>query len=107
MAKPEFKSALIIGTGNGLSSSFARRCAAEGWRVSLAARDPEHLSDFCKEIGAKAYTCDATNAEVVASLFEILDDEGRTSLLALLSVVKENPNPNRAKADWAYALVES
>ncbi len=78
MARPEYKSALIVGAGPGLSASFARLCAGEGWQVSLAARTPDDLAELCAETGAQAYACDATDVDAVAGLYETLDGEGRT-----------------------------
>ena len=62
--------ALVIGTGPGLSASIARRCAAEGMRVAVAARDPSKLDALCSASGARAYRCDATVREEVDTLFQ-------------------------------------
>jgi len=67
------KTALIIGTGPGLSASLARRCAAEGMQVAVAARDTAKLSELCADSGARAYRCDATVREEVDALFEAVE----------------------------------
>lgn len=67
------RTALIIGTGPGLSASLARRCAAEGMRVAVAARDTAKLADVCTDSGARAYRCDATARAEVESLFDSVE----------------------------------
>lgn len=82
---PEYKNALIIGAGPGLSASLARQCANKGMAVSLAARNIEKLADICAETDAAAYVCDATNEQDVKSLFDALDEEGRTPDLLIFN----------------------
>jgi len=67
------KSALIVGAGSGLSASLARLLSREGWQVGLAARDSGKLAGLCKETGATAWSCDATDAAAVATLFNTVD----------------------------------
>jgi len=93
MARPEYKSALIVGAGPGLSASFARLCAAEGWTLSLAARTPDDLSELCSETGAQAYACDASDPEAVAALFAGLDDEGSTPDVVLYNASGRERGP--------------
>ncbi len=61
--------ALIVGVGAGLGSSLARRFAAEGMIVSVAARRSERLAALCEETGGRAYGCDVADAQSVAALF--------------------------------------
>jgi NAD(P)-dependent dehydrogenase (short-subunit alcohol dehydrogenase family) len=71
--------ALIVGAGSGLSGSLARKCAASGMRIALAARNTEKLKAFT---GARLYSCDAAEPAQVAKLFESLDrDEGTPDLV--------------------------
>ncbi len=63
------ETALIIGTGAGLSASLARLFATEGMRVALAARRTDKLAALCAETGARAYACDASKPGEVNSLF--------------------------------------
>ena len=63
------ETALIVGTGAGLSASLARLFASEDMDVAVAARNTDKLSGLCEETGAKAYACDATDAKQVKSLF--------------------------------------
>jgi len=64
------KSALIVGAGSGISASFARLLAREGYKIVLAARSTAKLAELVRETGATALACDATEADQVAVLFE-------------------------------------
>ena len=68
-----YKTALIAGAGSGLSASLARRLAAEGLRVALAARDIEKLGAIRGETGAEVFACDASDVHQVRRLFEEVD----------------------------------
>jgi NAD(P)-dependent dehydrogenase (short-subunit alcohol dehydrogenase family) len=70
MTDTPYKTALIVGAGEGLSASLARLFATEGIRVGLAARGTDKLAALCKETGAKAFACDASKPEAVAKLFQ-------------------------------------
>jgi short-subunit dehydrogenase len=65
--------AVIVGAGSGLSASLARKCAAAGMRVALAARDVSKLDLLKKETGAEAIACDVADAAQVERLFSGLD----------------------------------
>ena len=73
MTSPGFKNALIVGAGSGLSASLARALAREGIKVALAARSTDDLAGLAKEIGAKAFSCDASKPREVEKLFAELD----------------------------------
>src|SRR5258707_3679624 len=70
MEKPKYRSALIVGTGPGLSASLARLFAKNGLSVSIAARQTGKLSALAKETGAAVHKCNATDAADVAAPFE-------------------------------------
>ena len=72
---PSYTTALIVGAGEGLSASLARRFAKEKIKVALAARKIEKLGALCNETGARAFACDATNAEDVERLFGLVERE--------------------------------
>ena len=72
------KNALIVGAGSGLSASLARVYSHAGYRVFLAARNPDKLEDLCRETGARAYACDAKSQAGVKQLFDALDADGAT-----------------------------
>ena len=69
----KYKTALIVGAGEGLSASLARLFTREGIRVALAARQTDKLATLCKETGATAYACDATSLDDVAKLFAAVE----------------------------------
>jgi NAD(P)-dependent dehydrogenase (short-subunit alcohol dehydrogenase family) len=65
----EYKNALIVGAGSGLSASLARLFAKSGMKVAIAARHADSLGALAQEIGGKAFTCDASKREQVTKLF--------------------------------------
>ncbi len=69
MAETPYRTALIVGVGAGLSASVARSFTAAGMKVALAARRADALAPLAKEIGGRAFACDATKAAEVAKLF--------------------------------------
>ncbi|MFO1162453.1 MAG: SDR family NAD(P)-dependent oxidoreductase [Reyranellaceae bacterium] len=78
MEKPTFRSALIVGTGPGLSASLARLFARNGLHVAVAARQTGKLANLAKETGAAVHACNASDPKEVAGLFDALDAAGRT-----------------------------
>ena len=75
MEIPNYKIALIVGAGEGLSASLARLLAKQGIRVALAARQIEKLGALCQETGARAVACDATEPDEVERLFGMVERE--------------------------------
>jgi NAD(P)-dependent dehydrogenase (short-subunit alcohol dehydrogenase family) len=75
METPNYKIALIVGAGEGLSASLARLFSREGIRVALAARHIEKLGALCAETGARAFACDATEPDEVERLFGLVERE--------------------------------
>src|SRR5260221_11048899 len=65
--------ALIVGAGSGLSASLARKCAAAGMRVALAARHVGKLGPLVTETHARAFACDAADILQVEALFDAID----------------------------------
>lgn len=72
---PAYKTALIVGAGQGLSASLARLLTHCGLSVALAARSPEKLSGLCTETGASAFACDAQDHAQVARLFDDVQEK--------------------------------
>src|SRR6185436_17270372 len=66
---PDYRTALIVGAGSGLSASLARLFGKNGMKVALAARSTEKLSGLAAETGAKVFACDATKRADVEKLF--------------------------------------
>jgi len=69
MAELAYRTALIVGVGGGLSASVARTFTKAGMKVALAARRASDLAPLAKEIGGKAFACDATKHAEVSKLF--------------------------------------
>jgi NAD(P)-dependent dehydrogenase (short-subunit alcohol dehydrogenase family) len=67
------KIALIVGAGSGISAAFARALHADGYRVTLAARNPAKLARLAGEIGGHRAEVDATDLDAVSALFQDLD----------------------------------
>jgi len=76
MDKPKYRSALIVGTGPGLSASLARLFASHGLAVAVAARQTDKLAALAKETGAAVHKCNAADAKDVAALFETVEAKG-------------------------------
>jgi NAD(P)-dependent dehydrogenase (short-subunit alcohol dehydrogenase family) len=74
--KPEYRSALIVGTGPGLSASLARLFAKNGLAVAVAARQIDKLAALAKETGAAVHKCNAADPADVAALFEAVEATG-------------------------------
>ena len=68
-----YRSALIVGTGPGLSSSLARLFARNGLAVSVAARNTEKLAALAAETGCAVHQCNATDPAAVAALFAAVE----------------------------------
>ena len=64
-----YRSALIVGTGPGISASLARQLSAAGLKVAVAARNVDKLAALVAETGAEAFAVDATDPASVAQLF--------------------------------------
>jgi len=69
-----YRSALIVGTGPGISASLARRLAGFGVKIALAARNVQKLDALIRDTGAQAFAADAANPQSVARLFDQVRD---------------------------------
>jgi NAD(P)-dependent dehydrogenase (short-subunit alcohol dehydrogenase family) len=109
MQTPSYKTALIVGAGEGLSASLARLLAREKIRVALAARKIEKLGALCTETGARAFACDATNADDVERLFGQVEREIATPDLVVYNASgrARGPFTELAPADVANAIAVS
>ena len=82
MAGIEFRKALIVGAGAGLSAALARAFAREGLAIALAARTPDDLRALAAETGAQVFACDAARRADVERLFTDLDAQGAPDVVA-------------------------
>jgi NAD(P)-dependent dehydrogenase (short-subunit alcohol dehydrogenase family) len=69
MTEIAYRTALIVGVGAGLSASLARLFNKAGMKVALAARRGGELAALAKDVGGRAFACDATDRAQVAKLF--------------------------------------
>jgi len=76
--------ALIVGGGPGISASCAKLFSKNGFRVAIAARNPDKpvLAQLEVDHGVRRYPCDATDPLAVTALFEsVKQDLGVPSLV--------------------------
>jgi NAD(P)-dependent dehydrogenase (short-subunit alcohol dehydrogenase family) len=109
MQTPSYKTALIVGAGEGLSASLARLLSREKIRVALAARKIEKLGALCTETGARAFACDATNADDVERLFGQVEREIATPDLVVYNASgrARGPFTELVPSDVANAIAVS
>ena len=74
MSTPEFRCALIVGAGHGLSAALTRLFSRSGMKIALAARQTEKLASLCAETGAHAFRCDAVDVSDVQRLFADVEE---------------------------------
>jgi NAD(P)-dependent dehydrogenase (short-subunit alcohol dehydrogenase family) len=88
--------ALIVGAGDGLSASIARRFRRAGLRIALRARNTSKLSELGKEIKGDIFGCDVAKSEQVTQLFDNVERE-----MGAPDVVVYNPSA-RARGPLAH-----
>ncbi len=79
--------AIIIGAGEGLSASIARKLAKRGHQIILAARDITKLSDLAEETSGVTVPCAAQKPSDMEAVFKKAD-----ALSEPLDVVVYNPS---------------
>jgi len=69
MTHADYRNALIVGAGVGLSAALARAFTKAGMNAVLAARNIDKLAALARETGARTFACDATQRAEVERLF--------------------------------------
>ena len=87
------KTALIVGAGSGISASFARLLAKDGYQVVLASRDPTKLTRLAAETKATTYPCDAADPTSVDQLFAQIDQQFPKLDVCLYNASARAPGP--------------
>jgi NAD(P)-dependent dehydrogenase (short-subunit alcohol dehydrogenase family) len=87
------KTALIVGAGSGISASFARILAKNGYRVALASRDPTKLARLANETNAIACACDAADPTNVDQLFAHIGQQFPQLDVCLFNASARAPGP--------------
>ena len=77
------KTALIFGAGSGISASFARLLARNGYKIALAARHPDAIAALAAETSASVFEADATKIDQVSAVFTELGRSFATLDVAL------------------------
>ncbi len=70
---PTYRSALVVGAGDGLSASVSRALAGAGLRVALAARNTDKLRPLATELSAATHRCDVSDPQQVGAMFVAMD----------------------------------
>jgi NAD(P)-dependent dehydrogenase (short-subunit alcohol dehydrogenase family) len=87
------KTALIVGAGSGISASFARQLARDGYTLALAARNTAKLAALATETGASVHLCDAADPGSVDRLFAAVDRDFPKLDVCLFNASARAPGP--------------
>src|SRR4051812_4117320 len=90
---PQYRTALIVGAGSGLSASLARLFTKNGMQVGLAARSIDKLSGLAAETGAQVFACDATRRGEGETLFTGLDGAGGARDVVVYNAISRPRGP--------------
>jgi NAD(P)-dependent dehydrogenase (short-subunit alcohol dehydrogenase family) len=69
------KIAVVTGGTRGIGKAIARRLAADGAKVAICGRNPEHLARAAKELSVFGATADVSHIEDVRGFFSAVDRE--------------------------------
>lgn len=98
--------AVVVGAGPGVSGSFARLLADDGWDVGLVGADPAVLDELSRDLGSRGVTVGTAVADVTdtqaatEALTRLAEHTGRVDLLHF------NPSAFRAKDPLELTVAE-
>jgi 3-oxoacyl-[acyl-carrier protein] reductase len=97
---------VVLGASGGIGYSLCRRLSEAGHRVFVVGRDQEKTQRLGEELGAPWTTCDATDAESVASCIEAAERElGRIDGAAhCVGSLLLKPGHLTSAADWGRTI---
>jgi 3-oxoacyl-[acyl-carrier protein] reductase len=111
MGRLDSRTALVTGASQGIGEAIARRLAAEGARVVLAARSEERLAEVARAIGeaggeALAWPLDLADAGALAGRIEALPAEwaGIDVLVNNAGITRDNLLARMSLEDWRAVL---
>ena len=94
------KTALIIGAGKGISGSFAKELASEGYKVCLASRNLQNIASIASDISGFAVTVDVSSEESIRNLFKKFQ-----KMLEILRVPYQPGNPYERRSSYIVKLL--
>ena len=98
--------AVIIGVGPGIGAALARRFAAAGFDIALAARSPGHLEPLAAELRAEGATARWTAVDIADSAALRAAVEGFGVALGRIDVLHYNPSIYRPKDPLQLSVEE-
>jgi len=96
------KKAIVIGASSGIGRALAKKLAAEGYEVGLAARRTALLKELGREIGSKTYVKNIDISDPVPAqklLRELLDEMGGADLIVINSGISVTNRDFRAEPE--------
>jgi NAD(P)-dependent dehydrogenase (short-subunit alcohol dehydrogenase family) len=98
-----YRSALIIGTGLGLSAALTRQLTRAGVKVAVASRNVAKLTRLMAETGAVTFNTDATDPESVCELFDDVHDRIGVPEIVVYNAVQQ---PAEISAFGGFLIVQ-
>ncbi|MDG5819260.1 SDR family NAD(P)-dependent oxidoreductase [Natronococcus sp. A-GB7] len=88
--------AIVVGASSGIGAALARKLAADGYEVGLAARRTERLREIGEELPTRSYvaTMDVADAEAARERFDALADAMASVDLVVISAGTADLNPD-------------
>lgn len=77
--------AVVVGAGAGLGAALCWRFAQGGLKVAVARRSANEAEELAREIGGRAYSCDAADRASVAELFQAVERDLGTPELVVFN----------------------